>query len=266
MRLALTSVALAAALAAMVGAGCGTRARPYRFTSPMLGTAEVPRAPLRGDPIERPARPALANREAAGIRVVSAPVIREASAAAAEAIVAQAAAQPEARAALPAPHRLPAGTALPTIRETPGLRALVGVRDPRDAAAVALGWAHALGRTVEATTGPELVAWAEPAGRLADPNALALPGDLLVFDHATSDAEADLLAIVIARDDRGVTEYLYVGNGVIRRGFVDPTRPTARRDAQAKVVNTYLRHGKRWPAKGSHYLAGELLAHVVHTQ
>jgi len=53
---------------------------------------------------------------------------------------------------------------------------------------------------------------------------------------------------------------------VIRRGFMDRSRPAVRRDAHDRVVNTFLRHGKRWPAKGTHYLAGELIAHVIHTR
>jgi hypothetical protein len=68
---------------------------------------------------------------------------------------------------------------------------------------------------------------------------------------------------VIARDARGVLEYVYAGGGVVRRGFVDPARPTTRRDLTGSVVNTFMRHGKKWPAKGTRYLAGELLVHVV---
>ncbi len=261
MRLAL----VVAALTALLG-GCGTRARPYQFASPMLGTAEVPRAPLHGPPPVRAPRPELANREAQPIRVVSAPQIREASAAAADAVIAQPSAQADARAALPSPHRAPAGPPLPAPREPVDLRALVGLRANDDPTLVVLGWTHALGRTADGTTGADLVTWAGSANRLDDPTDAAQPGDLLVFDHATSDAESDLIAVVIERDPRGVTEYLYVGNGVIRRGFVDPTRPASKRDPQGVVVNTYLRHGRRWPAKGTHYLAGELLAHILRTR
>ncbi len=257
MRLAL----VVAALAAVSGGGCGTRAPSYRFASPMLGTAEVPRAPLQGPPRSLVPRSELANREARPIRVVSAPQIREASAAAADAVLPRLSTQ----AALPAPHQLPSGTPLPAIHEAPDLRGLVGRRTKNDPALVVLGWTHALGRTAEGTTGTELVAWAESSNRLAEPTAAAVPGDLVIFDRATSDAEYDLIALVIARDARGVTEYIYVGNGVVRRGFIDPTRPATRRDAQGMVVNTYLRHGRRWPAKGTHYLAGELIAHVIHT-
>ena len=75
----------------------------------------------------------------------------------------------------------------------------------------------------------------------------------------------DLVAIVIGRDGRGVTEFMYSGGGVIRRGFLDPTRASLRRDVDGLVLNTFLRHGKRWPPKGTRYLAGELLSHVIHT-
>jgi len=262
-------LALATVLAAAASGGCVALDRPHRFSSPMLGSADLPPPPLPGAP--RPARHELANREpvehrADPIRVVSAPVIREASAAAAERVAEAPAAQETARATLPGPHRLPPTASLPALRTPAELRALVGRRDPRDPIAAALAWAHELGTPVEARTGDDVIAWATQRGALAAPTDAAAPGDLLVFDHATSDAEADLVAVVIARDPRGVTELLYVGGGVIRRGFVDPTRPRLRRDAEDRVVNTFLRHGKRWPAKGSHYLAGELLAHVVRTR
>nr|MBA3462412.1 hypothetical protein [Deltaproteobacteria bacterium] len=182
---------------------------------------------------------------------VSAPPIREASAAAAAAI-----ALPDAPAPLATPHRVPAGTVLPAIREAPDLRSLVGHRDKRDPHATILSLVSAFGRTAPA----------DLTDQRSDPTEPAAPGDLLIFDRAVSDNDADLIAIVISRDPRGVTEFLYLGGGVYRRGFVDPTRPATKRDREGAIVNTFLRHGKRWPAKGSHYLAGELLAHVIHTR
>lgn len=258
--------ALAALLIASLGVtGCAVRDRPYHFASPMLGTATVPPPPLPGRaPADAPARRAPAERVAAGIRVVSAPPIREASAAAALAITTAPAARAEARAALPTPHATPSSAPLPAARTPDDLRALVGRRDPRDPIAAALTWARDLGAPLEATTAADLLAWAERAGRLAEPTATPRAGDLLVFDHMTGDSEADLVATVIAHEERGVTEFLYVGGGVVRRGFVDASRPATKRDADRAVVNTFMRHGRRWPAKGSHYLAGELLAHVVH--
>lgn len=240
---------LAAALLAALAAGCGQRTQPYRFGSPMLGAADVPPAPLRADPREPPARPGLANRRADGIRVVSAPTIREASAAAADAV-------PTPPVALPAPHALAKDAPLPGVRELADLRRLVGRRDPRDAVPTTLALLASLGRRAPADLSDGVDPTASPPE----------PGDLLVFDHAVGDHEADLVAIVISRDARGVYEMLYLGGGVYRRGFVFPDNPWTRRDKAGAVLNTYLRHGRRWPAKGSHYLAGELLARVIHTR
>lgn len=257
---------LALALVAIATTACATRDRPYRFASPMLGMAHTPPPAFHAPPTPRADEP-VANRHASPIRVTTAPKIREASAAAAAAIVEAPTAQPDARAALPAPHR--ASTPAPLPRTLADLRSLVGVRDKRTSLLLAIEWTHALGLAPEGfagTTGEDLVAWAEASHRLADATDEPRPGDLLVFDAAQSDDAADLVAIVIARDNRGVTEMLYLGGGVIRRGFVDASRPHQRRDDTQRVVNTYLRHGKRWPSKGSHYLSGELLARVIHTR
>lgn len=261
------SPALAAALCALTvtaAAGCSARARPYQFSSPMLGTASVPGDVLPTAPVAPEARPAAhvadAPRRAPPIRVVSAPPIREASAAAATAVASAPAAHPEARAALPRPHVALVEAPPPVVRDVAALRALVGRRDPREPVAATLAWARSLGATAEGATGSEVVAWAEAAGRLREPAALAEPGDLLVFDAVVSDEPADLIALVVGRDDRGVTELVYLGNGVVRRGYVDATRPRLTRDADGRVVNSFMRHGRRWPARGSRYLAGELVS------
>jgi hypothetical protein len=192
---------------------------------------------------------------------------------------------------LPAPNRatgdagktggLTAPVTLPRlpVREPSELRALVGTRDKRDPFAVAFGWLAELGVTfidpgsvidaaaalaAKPADGPTLVAWASSHGKLFGPAEAPVAGDVLVFDRATANAESDLIAIVIGRDARGIIEMMYAGGGVIRRGFVDPSRPSTRRDLSGLVVNTFLRHGKQWPAKGTRYLAGELLSHVIH--
>jgi hypothetical protein len=257
--------ALAFALATMATA-CVARDRPYRFASPMLGMAQTPPPTFRTPPASPDTPPVVANRHADPIRVTTAPRIREASAASAAAIAELPTAQADARATLPAPHRTT--TPAPIPRTPLDLRALTGIRDKRTSLLLAIEWAHGLGLSLEGfagTTGEDLLAWAEASHRLADATrTVPRPGDLLVFDAAQSDEAADLVAIVIARDDRGVTEMLYLGGGVIRRGYVDASRPKKKRDAQLRIVNSFIRHGKRWPAKGSHYLAGELLAHVIH--
>ena len=182
---------------------------------------------------------------------------------------------------LPAPHRdssslsgptQPGGLGspiqLPGLREPADLRARVGQRDRRASFAIVMGWLGELGEPVEvwASEGPALVVWAQGNGKLAPATEPSRPGDVLVFDRVTGDASADLVGLVIGRDARGITEFVYAGGGVIRRGFLDPTRPSTRRDIDGKIVNTFLRHGRRYPPKGTRYLAGELLAHVIHVR
>jgi hypothetical protein len=238
-----------------------------------------------------------------GIRTVSARGIElkqpEASAETAAAVISEsAAARPEWWAHLPAPHRsgsagvtgsLSAATApsradqirLAGAREPVDLRALVGTRDKREPFAIAMEWLAGMGITFaegetavemaasvvqSPTDGPALVEWARSRGKLLAPTDTPVPGDVLVFDRATTGDAADLVAVVIGRDARSVLEYMYAGGGVIRRGYLDPSRPTTRRDLSGSIVNTFLRHGKKWPAKGTRYLAGELIVHVIRTR
>jgi hypothetical protein len=212
-------------------------------------------------------KPKRAYREAQTIHVSIAPRIREVSVVHGEIIREVSAANipppSKRRSVAPTvPPRLPTTIPDGPIRTPADLRARVGMRDKRDPNVIALAWATDLGMKIDATSS-ELVSWAEKHGRLLDVDALTEPGDLLVFDKVVSDDEADLVGVVISRDDRGVTEFIYVGNGVVRRGFVDVSRRSKKRDKSGAVVNTYLRHGRRWPLKGTHYLAGEHLAHVI---
>ncbi len=230
-----------------------------------------------------------------GIRTVSAAGIElkqpEASDATAQAVVATGLAHAIETAGLSssglrAPHRATSATDVAlrplemprALREPADLRSRVGVRDKRDPYELVLGWLSELGVSFrdpgmpadELTAAvvtpmdlPALVSWASTRGKLLPPTEPARPGDLLVFDRAVANKESDLVALVIGRDARGVTEFVYAGRGVIRRGFVDPTRPKVRRDYTGAAVNTFLRHGTQWPPKGTRYLAGEQLAHVI---
>jgi len=293
--------ALAAALLAI--AACAPRAHPYRFASPMIGGADVPPPALPGAAPVRPAAATLAHHAApthattargtAGIEAAPPPV---ASAAAADAVARTGVVWSR----LAAPNRLPSDEPLPAIRAPEDLRALVGRRTKADPFALAIGWDNALGRsipvppevaeratrtettrssitgravahaaaTAEAAAragvaGEQLVAWANGSGALRELDEVPAPGDLLVFDEIETAADADMIAVVVARDVRGVTEIVYASGGVIRRGFVDANRPALRRDHEGLVVNTFMRTGRRWPPKGTHYLAGELLSHVI---
>ena len=247
----------------------------------MLGMADVPPASLhegstrpsnRAAPPPRRAGGWQADTQGGAIRVVSANGIEtkriEASAAAADEIREERYASQPAWMQLPAPNRASSSitdaVALP--HEPADLRSLVGTRDKRDSFTVLLSWTTTLGLRVEGIDGATLVAWAAGVGKLEPHTATPNPGDLVVFDHVVGENESDLVGLVLARDTRGVTEFLYVGGGVIRRGFYDATRPTIRRDVDGLIVNTFMRHGSKWPPKGTRYLSGELIAHVIRTR
>jgi hypothetical protein len=261
---------------AVLAAACATRAHPYRFASPMLGMAQVPPPPLEaaGSSIEEP--PSSPRRELAAERRASTPERHRRGELAHPPVTAEITRELH---LLDAPHRQDPEALPPPTRTPLELRGLVGRRDARgrsqgsrpatglpDPVAAALAWLDELGDydvARGATTAADVVAWAEREGRLRAPSDPAEPGDLLVFGRTRGDEPVDLVAVVVARDPRGVTEYIYLGGGVVRRGFVDPRRPSLRRDGDGAVVNTFLRHGKRQPPRGTRYLAGELLVHVI---
>jgi hypothetical protein len=142
-------------------------------------------------------------------------------------------------------------------------RALAGARDHRDPLAFALDLrARLTGDRIEATDGPALVELARARGLLDQPIA---PGALLVFDRAVARAPASLVAVALATDDRGVTTMVYLAAGVARIGYVDPAHRASKRDEHGRVRNTFLRHRDEEPPDGTHFLAGELLAHVIAT-
>jgi hypothetical protein len=266
------------ALAAL--AGCAPAAHPYRFGQPLLGGADLPPAPLGEPPAPRPratppvAGPLTVATRDPGVHVRRAPLstpplVTAAAVPAGEAAAAAIADLPAATGVvysrLAAPHRLATDLPLPPITTPTALRALVGRRDARPPMVTIAALAHDVSdRTLPPSfDGAAVLAWADSHERRAPPTAIAAPGDLLIFDRAVADAPGDLVAVVIGRDARGVTEFLYAGGGVLRRGFLDVSRAGLRRDRDGRVVNTFLRTGGRWPPAGTHYLAGELLGAIV---
>jgi hypothetical protein len=284
-------------LVAIGAAGCATRAQPFRFSSPLLGQADVPPAwsAAPADPNARYRRPEADTTITVQRGIHLTPVedprpgtIRVASAQAASDVAAVAEANGVVLSRLPANHRFDDNEPHATLHEPSDLRALVGRRDVRDSVTAALAWSAELGATIDLdlvrpdapakasyrvraaatiaasiTNTGKLVAWSTTHDRSADD---AVPGSLLVFSRTESDDSPDLVALTIGRDERGVTEFIFSAGGAIRRGFYDTRHADKRRDAAGRVLNTFLRTGNRWPQKGTHYLAGELLVHVIRTR
>lgn len=279
-------------LALALVAGCAGRAQPYRFSSPLLGAADVPPAwtAVPPDPNARYRRPPPDDTITVERGIHLTPVedprpgtIRVASAQAALAV-----ASGVAFSRLPANHRIESDEPHATLHEPSDLRELVGRRDPRDSVTAALAWSAELGAPIDLDLDPaiapakasyrtraaaiitasiantgKLVAWSAAHDRASSDIA---PGSLLVFARTESDDSPDLVAVAIGRDDRGVIEFIFCAGGAIRRGFMDTRHADRRRDAKGDVLNTFLRTGNRWPPKGTHYLSGELLAHVIRTR
>ncbi|MEZ4368225.1 MAG: hypothetical protein R2939_18395 [Kofleriaceae bacterium] len=269
-----------AACAALAASACTGRAVPYRFPGALLGGARLPTLPERVAEVDPPATSP--GRPSRSQLTTSAPPVGPSSemvriTEAGELLVGHVDDDvPDAAGVvwsrLPAPHRAPAGAALASLEGVTGvddLRQRTGQRDPAPPIAWAWRAAHALGATTDASgpgTGADLLAQARAADTLAakaDVGTTARPGDLLVFDRAVAGAPASLIAVVLGVSDDGVVEMMYLGGGVVRRGVVDPTRASTRRDDAGRSINTYLRHNRDWPPRGTRFLAGELLAHHV---
>lgn len=272
----------------LAASGCAVRSTPYRFAGPLVSGVSLDDRAEHGrdarsydDGITR--RPAIAVAEVPGARRPEVPPSGDdLDLSGASTVHGTPLSIPDADAPagvvisrLPEPHRQDrakdgeAPIDLTGLDHVDDLRTLVGSRDGRGHIAFALAVAAALGPDAAAATakdGPALVELARERGALGDPDVSRVEaGDLLVFDRVTDDDPATLVAVALGKDDRGVVEMLYLARGVVRRGFVDPTRAKVRRDKEGRVVNTYLRHTKDQPPDGTRYLAGELLSHVIHT-
>lgn len=284
--------ALAITLVVGASGGCVGRTQPYRFSSPLLGGADVPPTftAKPADPNARWRRPPVDDTITVqnGLHPSPRTPMEDPRPGAIRVASAQAAA--EVATGLDWMH-LPAAQAVPLdaphspLHEPADLRALVGHRDSHDSVTAALGWstelgaplalhltvpaqpAHPSGRTRAAATiaaslanTRTLLAWSRDHDRASDE---IEPGSLLVFSRTESDDAPDLVALAIGRDARGVTEFIYCAGGAIRRGFMDRAHAARRRDSAGDIENTFLRTGNRWPPSGTHYLAGELFVTAI---
>lgn len=104
-----------------------------------------------------------------------------------------------------------------------------------------------------AATGPELLRALKP---LIEKSARPLAGDLMFFDGGE--------VVAIATTSLGdTTEFIYVRNGVIRRGVVTPSRPGRKRDDGGRALNTFVRPWAREDGTKQKYLAGEIFDGVL---
>ncbi|HVZ85451.1 MAG TPA: CHAP domain-containing protein [Polyangia bacterium] len=103
------------------------------------------------------------------------------------------------------------------------------------------------------------------AHRLVDA-ASARPGDVLFFDTrgvAPGLECADETGIVEEVAPDGRIAFISAHGGRIHRGFVDPARPTTRRDGRGQILNSFLRPKRMDDPPGARYFAGEMLCGIA---
>ena len=107
--------------------------------------------------------------------------------------------------------------------------------------------------------GDQLVALAKHRRALSSGSA-PQRGDLLTFDNVKRATPASMVGVVTNRRPDGTVEFVYLGRGVVRRGYVNPAQPRRKRDPRGRVLNTFLRSFATRTASG---LAGELFSHHI---
>jgi len=116
-----------------------------------------------------------------------------------------------------------------------------------------------LGTLTAAENGPDLLLRARPRARLQQ-DIEPMLGDLVVFHRVKGAKPASLIGIVVSADNQGTAEFIYLARGIVRRGYVNPARPSDKRDNAGRVLNTHVRHLARGDGRRAKYLAGELFA------
>lgn len=96
----------------------------------------------------------------------------------------------------------------------------------------------------------------------------ARPGDVLFFDTqqiwGSADCErADHAAVVESVAADGRIAFWDARGGLVRRSFVDPSRPTLRRNARGEIANSFLRVKAVGDDPSTPYFAGEMLCGVI---
>jgi hypothetical protein len=95
------------------------------------------------------------------------------------------------------------------------------------------------------------------------------PGDVLFFDTrgvAPTPECADHAGIVESVDPDGRITFVEARGGRVLRSFVDPARPTIRRDDRGEILNSFLRVKAVDDPPGARYFAGQMLCGIARTQ
>ena len=233
-------------LAGMLGlvAGCTARSSPYRFRSPVLLGVSAADLPTSFSPVGRP-REMIERAPTSLLSVETVARLQE---------------------SLDLPRRARAATHEPSPEElvgTPSVALLTQVGDRTDlsdlefvllnlsrmGATLAPALAHARGN-------PDFFRVLVERAAISDHMAPLL-GDLVLFD------EGWLVGLVTSVRDDGTAEFVYAQRGVVRRGWVNGLYGRNKRDAEGRILNTFVRPYQAGDRSGQRYLAGEMLTGFV---
>jgi hypothetical protein len=248
------------ALVIVAASGCARRASAYHFRAPLVGAVNASAWLSQPDPAPGPLPDAEPARRYRDVGVDHR-----------RAAVRKPAARPPVRLAIASKPLRGGGSG---DQLAAALRHLVGRRDPDSShVAFALSGLQELGAGLDssllaARDGPSLRALAGERGALFADGEAALTarprlGDLLLFDRVEGDKPASLVGVVVSTDSRGVVEFIHLSRGVVRRGYLSRAHPADKRDADGRVLNTFIRHSDGGDPADTRYLAGELYGGLV---
>jgi hypothetical protein len=114
----------------------------------------------------------------------------------------------------------------------------------------------------EIRSGSRLVQYASKRSALGG-EGIALLGDLLVFERVNPGKNSTVIGVAVSQSENQTIEFVYLARGIVRRGFVTPTQPRAKRDMHGRILNTFMRTSDGRDARGTRYLAGELFSNII---
>ncbi len=230
---------LPALLSCLAGAaGCAQRAAPYHFRAPVVSSVSAGQPPRARDDSDDGWEAPPGRRSPSS--------------------------------ATPAPFRPPPPRDVPAtggpLAET--LRSMVGLRE-KEATPVrfVLDALATIGADVDsslrdAADGPALLSMAQDR-HASDADHHPLLGDLVVFDDVLPHQSASALGVVVGSRPDGTVEFVYLGRGVVRRGWLNLRHPSDKRDEHGRVLNTIIRQKRGDGKKGKGDLTGQLFATFI---
>ena len=107
-----------------------------------------------------------------------------------------------------------------------------------------------------------LFAYLRASGEPVSP-AEARPGDVVFFAARDGAACGDHAGLVEAVDAAGRLTFREGRDGAVHHSFADPAHPLARRDADGRILNTFLRPRRPDDPPDARYFAGQMLCAVL---